>query len=88
MNCEIHLSLEGAILKSQNKITSTQYDNFDFAMPDGKRDAETILLTLYQRSFFLSQSERTLLALYTTAYPYSTNDTIVLRKVMVLPFTR
>jgi len=79
---------EEPILKSQNKITITQYDTLILRMPDGKRDAETILIDPFTNDLFLISKREDAVALYTTPYPYSTNDTIVLRKVMVLPFTR
>jgi hypothetical protein len=56
-------------------------------MPDGKRDSETILIDPFTNDLFLISKREDSVALYTTPYPFP-KDTIVLRKVMVLPFTK
>jgi len=78
---------EEPTLKSQTKITITQYDTLILSMPDGKRDAETVLIDPFTNDLFLISKKEDSVALYTTPYPFS-KGTIVLRKVMVLPFTR
>jgi hypothetical protein len=78
---------EEPILTSQSKITITQYDTLILRMPDGKRDAETILIDPFTNNLFLISKREDSVALYTTPYPFA-KGTIILRKIMVLPFTK
>ena len=78
---------EEPTLKSQTKITITQYDTLILRMPDGRRDAETILIDPFTDDLFLISKREDSVALYTTPYPFQKSP-IVLHKVMKLPFTR
>src|SRR5260221_6892711 len=56
-------------------------------MPDGSRDSETILIDPFDNDLFLISKTEDSVGLYTAHYPFP-KDTIVLRKVMTLPFTK
>ena len=78
---------EEPTLGAQEEITITQYDTLILKMPDGDRDTETILIDPYDNYLFLISKSEDSVALYTAPYPFR-KDTIVLRKVMRLPFTQ
>ncbi|MBI1767602.1 MAG: hypothetical protein HYR67_04415 [Bacteroidetes bacterium] len=78
---------EEPILGSQKEIAITQYDTLILKMPDGKRDTETILIDPLTNDLFLISKREDAVALYIAPYPFSM-DTILLRKVMTLPFTK
>ena len=78
---------EEPTLGTQKEITITQYDTLILKMPDGSRDTETILIDPFDNDLFLISKAEDSVGLYTAHYPFL-KDTIVLRKVMKLPFTR
>jgi len=78
---------EEPIFGGQKELTITQFDTLILKLPDGKRDSETILIDPFTHDLFLISKREDSVGVYTTPYPFS-KDTIVLRKVMVLPFTR
>ncbi len=72
---------------TQNEITITRFDTLILKMPDGKRDTETILIDPFTTDLFLISKREDSVRLYTAHFPFSL-DTIALRKVMQLPFTK
>ncbi|HLZ17024.1 MAG TPA: hypothetical protein VKQ08_08285 [Cyclobacteriaceae bacterium] len=74
-------------LGSQKEITITQFDTLTLKMPDGKRDAETILIDPLTNDLFLISKREDFVALYTAPFPFS-GSVITLRKVATLPFTK
>lgn len=78
---------EEPTLGVQKEITITQYDTLVLKMPDGRRDTETILIDPFDNDLFLISKREDSVALYTAPFPFH-KDTIVLRKVMILPFTK
>src|SRR5882724_8581552 len=78
---------EEPTLGAQKEITITRYDTLILKMPDGNRDTETILIDPFDNDLFLISKAEDSVGLYTARYPFS-KDTILLRKVMKLPFTR
>src|SRR6478609_1440377 len=55
---------EEPTLTSQNRITITQYDTLILRMPDGKRDAETILIDPFTNDLFLISKNEKAVSLY------------------------
>jgi hypothetical protein len=78
---------EEPIFAVQNELTITQFDTLILKLPDGKRDSETILIDPFNNDLFLISKREDSVRVYSTPYPFS-KGTIVLRKVMVLPFTK
>ena len=74
-------------LAAEKAITITQFDTLILRMPDGKRDSETILIDHFTSDLFLITKREESVGLYTTPYPFA-HDTLTLRKVMTLPFSK
>lgn len=72
-------------LTEENEKTITRFDTLVLRMPDGKRDAETILIDPFTNDLYLISKREDSVALYTTPYPFS-HDTLTLHKVMTLPY--
>lgn len=75
---------EPALLKAKER-TITQFDTYVFRMPDGKRDAETILIDPDTHELFLISKREDSVGLYRIPVPLS-KDTMTLTKVMSMPF--
>jgi hypothetical protein len=73
-------------LKSTSAVTITQFDTLILRMPDGRCDAETILIDPFTNDLFLINKSKGSTGLYSTTYPFP-EDTIVLHKEIALPFT-
>jgi hypothetical protein len=78
---------EEPTLRGEKELTITQFDTLVLKLPDGKRDSETILIDPFTNDLFLISKREDSVHLYTTPFPFS-RDTIVLQKVMKLPYTR
>jgi len=78
---------EEPTLGPQTDVMITRFDTLSLRMPDGKRDAETILIDPFTNDLFLISKRENSVGLYTTPYPFS-RQVIQLRKVMTLPFTK
>ncbi len=78
---------EEPTLHGQKEMTVTQFDTLILKLPDGKRDSETILIDPFTNDLFLISKSEESVALYTTPFPFP-KDTIVLRKVTTIPFTK
>ena len=77
---------EEPTLTSTNSITITQFDTLILRMPDGRCDAETILIDPFTNDLFLISKSKGSTTLYSTPYPFP-KDTITLHKEMALPFS-
>ena len=75
------------MLGTREEISITQFDTLILKMPDGKRDSETVLIDPFTNDLFLISKREDSVAVYTTTFPFS-NDTLVLQKMLTLPFTR
>ncbi len=58
-----------------------------FRYPDGKRDAETIMVDPASSDIYLVSKRETNVHLYRIAHPYNFRDTVTAEKLMELPFT-
>lgn len=72
-------------LAAEKEKTVTQFDTLVLRMPDGRRDAETILIDPVTNDLYLISKREDSVALYTTPYPFS-HEILTLRKVMTLPY--
>lgn len=74
-------------LQAQSEVVITKFDTLILRMPDGRRDAETILIDPFDNDLFLISKNEDSVGLYTAPYPFH-KDTIILRKVQTMPFTK
>jgi hypothetical protein len=78
---------EEPLLDSSKQVSITQYDTFILQLPDGRRDAETLLIDPLTNDLYIISKRETSVGLYHAPYPFS-NDTIALKKIRELPFTK
>src|SRR5882672_6594258 len=74
-------------LATEKNITVNTYDTLILKMPDGRRDAETVLIDPFTNDLYLISKREERVGVYHTPYPFS-RDTLKLNKVMTLPYTR
>ena len=68
----------------EKTITINQYDTLLFRMPDGSRDAETLLIDPLSHDLFIVSKRENEVALYRSPFPFS-RDTTTLEKAATLP---
>lgn len=73
-------------LSQEEKIVITDYDTLVLRMPDGNRDAETILIDPLTHDLFLVSKRENDVGLYRSPYPF-TQDTSTMEKVSTLHLT-
>jgi hypothetical protein len=78
---------EEPTLHAQTEMTIAQIDKLVLRMPDGSRDAETILIDPFDNDLFLISKREDSVGVYTVPYPFH-KDTLTLRKVMKLPLSK
>jgi hypothetical protein len=77
---------EPALSKGQEKLI-TKFDTLVLRMPDGRRDAEAMLLDPLNNDLFIVSKQEDSVGLYRARYPFI-QDTIRLEKVLTMPFTQ
>lgn len=78
---------EEPTLGEQKNMTITKFDTLILKMPDGKSDAETILIDPFTNNLFLFSKSDDLVSIYEAPYPFS-KDTLLLRKLKTIPFKK
>jgi hypothetical protein len=74
------------VLSQEKEIVITAYDTLAMRMPDGKRDAETILIDPLTHDLFIVSKRENQVSLYRSRYPFA-HDTTTLEKVSTLRLT-
>ena len=78
---------EEPLLTNGRKALITQVDTLTLQLPDGKRDAEALLIDPLTHDLYIVSKREKSVSLYHAPFPFPTT-TIILNKIMVLPFTR
>ncbi len=65
----------------------TKFDTITFRLPEGPKDMETLFMDRQTRDLYVVSKREEPVYLYRIAYPYSTQDTLIAKKVMALPVT-
>ncbi len=74
------------MLSQEKEVIITEYDTLALRMPDGKRDAETLLIDPLTHDLFIVSKRENNVGLYRRPYPF-THDTTTLEKVSTLHLT-
>jgi hypothetical protein len=74
------------VLYQEKEIVITEYDTLALRMPDGRRDAETILIDPLTHDLFIVSKREAHVGLYRSRYPFA-HDTTTLEKVSTLRLT-
>lgn len=83
--CTIYITDEPTI--SQNKdITISEYQKIVYKYEDGPRDAETLMVDPITGDIIIVTKRENNVHLYQIPYPYNLTDTLVLKKVVSLPY--
>jgi hypothetical protein len=77
---------EEPVLPQEKSIVVTQYDTLAFRMPDGERDAESLLIDPRTHDLYIVSKREKEVGLYRGAFPFKP-DTSTLEKVATLPLT-
>ncbi len=77
---------EEPLLSKEKEKLITHVDTLVFRMPDGPRDAETLLIDPLSNDLFIISKREESVGLYHAAYPFG--DTLHLKKVLSLPMTQ
>lgn len=64
----------------------TDFDTIEFVYPDGKRDAESLLVDPSSKDIYVLSKREDKIGIYLAAYPQSTTDVITLKKLGSIPF--
>ncbi|MFQ5604006.1 MAG: T9SS type A sorting domain-containing protein [bacterium] len=73
--------------QSPVEVTLQGVERIAFQFPDGKRDAETLMLDPLTRDLYIVSKRESRVRVYRGAYPQSTSETNLLQQVAVLNFT-
>lgn len=76
--------LEG---KTSVTISADEIDTLEFQYPDGKRDAETLMIDPLSKDIYVVSKREDRVHLYLAPYPQSTTEVISLQMVGTLPLT-
>ena len=68
------------------KVTISKFDVFTFEYPDGKRDAETIMIDPRDKDIVIVSKREKNVNVYTSPIPQAGSSTIQFEKIAVLPF--
>ncbi len=68
------------------KRTIDNYDLISFEFPDGKRDAESLLVDPLTKDIYILSKREEKVGIYRATYPQSTTETITLEKLGVIPY--
>jgi hypothetical protein len=74
------------VLSQEKEVIITEYDTLALRMPDGKRDAETLLIDPLTHDLFIVSKRENNVGLYRSHYPFA-HDTTTLEKVSALHLT-
>jgi hypothetical protein len=66
----------------------SQIQKITYRYADGQRDAETLLADPLTGDLFILSKREMAIGVYRIPYPYNTNDTLLLEKMLTLPFTQ
>lgn len=64
----------------------TYFDTIEFVYPDGKRDAESLLVDPLTKDIYVLSKREDKIGIYRAAYPQSTSEIITLEKLGTIPF--
>jgi hypothetical protein len=78
---------EEPVLSKEEEKTITDVETFVFQMPDGKKDAETMLIDPATHDLFIISKSNDSTGLYQMPNPM-TKDTMILKKKLSMPFRR
>ena len=75
---------EEPVLSKSKEMIICNFETFVFRMPDGKRDAETILIDPKTHHLFMISKQEDASGLYAAPYPLS--DSMTFQKILSMPF--
>jgi hypothetical protein len=79
---------EPVIPKGKKKLTVLQVDSIKFTLPDGARDAESLMIDPQTKDLYIFSKREKAVNLYRLAYPQSTTTVLEAERVLTgLPFT-
>jgi hypothetical protein len=79
---------EPAVPKGKKKLTVQRVDSIKFTLPDGKRDAEALMIDPQTKDLYIFSKREAAVNLYQLAYPQSTTAVMVAERVLTsMPFT-
>lgn len=70
--------------KPEREITDV--DKITFVFPDGKRDAESMIVDPLTKDIYILSKREQIIGIYKMAYPQSTTETVTLEKVGTMPY--
>ena len=72
--------------KEGSSTEITDFDTIEFVYPDGKRDAESLLVDPLTKDLYVLSKREDKIGIYLAAYPQSTTEVITLEKLGAIPF--
>ena len=85
--CKMIYRFKEPVLRKDLFRCITQFDTYFFQLSDGKRDAETILIDPKGHDLFIISKRENWVGLYQAPNPLI-KDTMIFKKVLLLPFTQ
>lgn len=73
-------------LSSATEITD--FDVIEFVYPDGKRDAESLLIDPLSKDIYILSKREDHIGVYVAKYPQSTTEVITLKKLASIPYNQ
>jgi hypothetical protein len=74
------------IENQQSQATVSDYETISFVYPDGKKDAESLLIDPYTKDLYIVTKREFPVTIYRLAFPQSTSEVITAEKFCTLPF--
>ena len=84
---EIYILDEPQNIQSGN-ISIDKFDKIVLKYPDGPRDAESLMVHPLTGDIYIISKRENNVGVYLTKYPYNFSDTIIMEKILTLPFTQ
>ncbi len=80
---------EPVMPKKKMSLTVQAIDSIKFSLPDGKRDAESLMIDPHTRDLYIFSKRESAVNLYRLPFPQSTTEKMVAEKTLSeLPFTK
>ncbi|MGB4960128.1 MAG: hypothetical protein WBO36_11685 [Saprospiraceae bacterium] len=73
---------------AQIDITIKKHDKITFQYPDGRRDAECLMVDPTTGDIYIVSKRESNVNLYKIPYPYNFNDIVIAEKLLTLPLTQ
>jgi hypothetical protein len=83
----IYRIAEPTISGFADSLIVSKVDAITFIYPDGRRDAETLMVDPVTKDLFVVSKRESMINVYRAAFPQSTTDTLTLENVGTLPIT-